>query len=803
LHLDAMWWAELERFDDLAFATLDRARASGATSVVIGVVDAAGEAHFVHAGSGSRSEVEPGLRAALRGANAPPPAGWTVTTLRLGRRIVGGVALQTPAVSSDEFDQLYDQLAVAVDVIAARYGRTRLRAGLTALRRISSRFSGALTVTEIAQCATNEGVGALGAARCLVYRLDDAALELVAEDSSDHTSPNWARIALATPAPVSDCVRDRAAVTLASRNEILARYPFMADHPTVADEAWMAIPLVVDGRATGALFFAFHEPHSFTPDELALAGTIADQCAQALERARLQRALDDRREGESERRFRAALDSMTDLVTIETAVRDGSGAIVDFWIDYMNQVDIDVAGRGAGAITGRRLLDAYPAMRDSELFRGYVQVAETGVPLVVDELPYTDTIDGQDVSGYYSVQIAKFGDGIIISSRDISAARRSRLELEAAYEQLAAARGVARLGIWSVDLATADVTFSEEMYEMFGFDPGLPVPSLADAILQFIDPHDIELVQALVETTPITREPFMVEITGRRTDGSRRTLMVAGTVSVDQRGEPTRFWGTAQDITEQRLAEQALRETTEQLEREHTSLLMLQDAISPTLPDLEHVEVHGVYVPAGEHTHVGGDWLDAVALDNGRLALVVGDVAGHGIAAAALMAELRHALRAYLAEGMAPTQALAALNRVAHLDGDEPYATCLTAIYNPATRALMGASAGHLPYVVARGGKARLYDVNVGPPIGARPNAEYRAFGTVLEPRDTMLFFTDGLIERRGELIDDGLERLLATVELENDDPQPLPETCARICSRLRPDGPTQDDLCLLALRLP
>ena len=494
---------------------------------------------------------------------------------------------------------------------------------------------------------------------------------------------------------------------------------------------------------------------------------------------------------------------MTDLVTIQSAIRDPSGRIVDFRIDYMNNAEIDVAGRAANDLTGRLLLDAYPAMRDSELFLGYEQVVETGAPLFVDELPYADTIDGNDVRGFYSVHVAKFGDGIIICARDSSEARKARLELEGAYEQMAAARRISGLGIWSIDLASGDVSFSEELYEMFAYDPQQPVPSLFDAIAQFIDPHDVELVLGLVATTPETHEPFMVELTGRRVDGTTRAIIVAGTVTLDDEGVATRLWGTAQDITEQRLAERTLQQTTEQLEREHASLLLLQDAISPTLPDLAHVELHGVYVPAGEQAHVGGDWFDAVALDNGTLALVVGDVAGHGIAAAALMTELRHALRAYLTHGMSPPEALAALNGLARRGDDVPYATCIAATFDPASRALEGASAGHLPYVVGRDGGAQLFDVNVGSPIGAFPDPCYEAFRATLRPADTLLFFTDGLVERRDEPIDDGLDRLLTAVAQTNLAPRTLAEACLRICAELRPDGPTTDDLCLLALRLP
>ncbi len=809
MSLDAFWWAELEGFDELARATLSRSSAHGVTGVAIRAVDAIGDTHFASAGS------EPPLEALLtlrhtveRDQGSPAPLrwenGWATTSLTRGVRRLGAVAFRVPAPPTDTewFEELGAELALAVDVAGAQHGEQHARQALAALRRLGARFAGARTATDVAEATTSEAIIALGAPRALVYRTDGAFLELIGT-TAGHRPGWWERIKVTMSTPVTDCVREQHAIGLANRDEILDRYPFAADHLPANEQAWLALPLVVDDRPTGALFFAYDDAHTFTSGELSLAATIADQCAPALERARLRHVLDDLHEEESEQRFRAALDAMADLVTIDTAVRDEAGNIIDFRIEYTNQTDIDIAGRAADDIRGRLLLDAYPALRDSALFRGYVQVVETGRPLIVDEIPYADTIDGKAVLGFYSGHIAKYGDGIIISARDISEAREARLELEAAYEQLAVARQIAGLGIWSIHLSSGDVSFSDELYDIFGLDPAQPLPSLNDAIIAFIDPPDVALIQSLVATTPETREPFMIEVTGRRPDGSARTIIVAGTVSLDDTGEPVRMWGTAQDITEQRLAERTLQETTARLAQDHAALLVLQDAISPKLPELELVEVHGVYVPAGEHAHVGGDWFDAMVLPDGALALVVGDVAGHGIAAAALMAQLRHALRAYLIEGFDPSAALAALNRVAHVTGEEPYATCMAATYDPDTRTLLGASAGHLPYLVVRDGVAGYGDVHVGPPIGSPLETRYQSFRATLEARDTLFLFTDGLIERRDELIDAGLARLLAAVTRTDREGLDLADACQRICAQLQPAGPTPDDLCLLALRLP
>src|SRR4051812_26591813 len=96
--------------------------------------------------------------------------------------------------------------------------------------------------------------------------------------------------------------------------------------------------------------------------------------------------------------FRVAMDAMSDLVTIQTALRDGDGRIVDFRIDYLNPVNIDVAGRDRSELIGRRMLELYPAM--APLLPTYVEVVETGSPASIEELPYEDVIDGRPVTGF-------------------------------------------------------------------------------------------------------------------------------------------------------------------------------------------------------------------------------------------------------------------------------------------------------------------------------------------------------------------------------------------------------------------
>ena len=180
-----------------------------------------------------------------------------------------------------------------------------------------------------------------------------------------------------------------------------------------------------------------------------------------------------------------------------------------------------------------------------------------------------------------------------------------------------------------------------------------------------------------------------------------------------------------------------------------------------SLPDVADVELAARYFPASAEVEVGGDWYDAVALPGGRLAVAIGDVAGHGTQAAATMAQLRMAARAYALAGNSPAAALEQLNAVAHGLGSHAMATMLFLVMDPDTGEFVFASAGHLPPLeVTRPGGSRFLDGGLAAPLGSAPFIAYREARGVLEPGATLLLYTDGLVEKRGRHIDDGLSML-------------------------------------------
>jgi PAS domain S-box-containing protein len=233
--------------------------------------------------------------------------------------------------------------------------------------------------------------------------------------------------------------------------------------------------------------------------------------------------------------------------------------------------------------------------------------------------------------------------------------------------------------------------------------------------------------------------------------------------------------------------------------REARAAAELQQTMLPDAPPVvAGAQICYRYVPANEAVRVGGDWFDAIPLPGGRLALVVGDVMGHGLTSAAIMGQLRTAVRTLAAQDLPPGQLLRQLDDLAGRLGDEYLATCIYAVYDPVARRCEVANAGHLPPVlVSPFGDSELLEVPSGAPIGVGGVA----FETVefhVEDESQFVLCTDGLVERRGQAIDVGLA---AMREYLAGPPQPLESVCDTLIEGFGATGRRDDDIALLAVR--
>ncbi|MFF3323891.1 SpoIIE family protein phosphatase [Streptomyces sp. NPDC002889] len=233
---------------------------------------------------------------------------------------------------------------------------------------------------------------------------------------------------------------------------------------------------------------------------------------------------------------------------------------------------------------------------------------------------------------------------------------------------------------------------------------------------------------------------------------------------------------------------------------QRAAALTLQRSLTSTvLPEVTGLELAGRYLPASDH-EVGGDWFDVFALPDGRTGLVIGDVMGHGIHAAAVMGQLRTAVRTLARHGIPPAGMLHSLDAAVADLGENEMATCVYAVHDPAAGGALIARAGHPPPAVAdAGGRIAFLDGPPGTPLGAG-GQDFQTESVPLPPGSVLVLYTDGLIEARDRDVDHGMQQLAgALLHLDHS----LDEICDGVLARLLPSTAQDDVAVLLARALP
>jgi PAS domain S-box-containing protein len=232
--------------------------------------------------------------------------------------------------------------------------------------------------------------------------------------------------------------------------------------------------------------------------------------------------------------------------------------------------------------------------------------------------------------------------------------------------------------------------------------------------------------------------------------------------------------------------------------REHTTAVTLQRSLLPrTIPPVPGLEIARRYEPASRAAGVGGDWFDVIPLEDGQAALVVGDVTGHGIRAAAIMGRLRTTTAALARLGCPPEEIMGQLSGVAAGHGDETGATCLYAVYDPPSRRCRLTSAGHLPPALRHpDGTTEFVDIPGGVMLGVGPS-HYPATDTELPAGSVLALYTDGLVEQPGQDIGTGMSRLAHALTA---DPARSPDhLCDSVLASL--GDRARDDIALMLAR--
>lgn len=320
----------------------------------------------------------------------------------------------------------------------------------------------------------------------------------------------------------------------------------------------------------------------------------------------------------------------------------------------------------------------------------------------------------------------------------------------------------------------------------------LLIPEVDDDYLARVidDPAHLEVVRSVAPTSAI-----VVPLVSRsRVFG----VLVPGTVA----GSRRRLTADDLDLV-QELAHRASTaiENAQLFATQRTAAETLQHSLLPEhLPAIPGIESAARYLAGGPGVEVGGDWYDLLELPDGSLGLVMGDIVGRGVAAAALMGQIRNGLRALALDGHGPGEVLTRMNRMLHLAGPtNAMATVVFGAFDPETGTLRVANAGHPPpLILGIGTVPEFFETAVGMPLGAWPRAQYAETMTTLTPGATILLYTDGLVEDRRTPLEVGLARLKAAVARTSGEPD---DVCDQALGVIADRTDATDDVALIAMR--
>jgi PAS domain-containing protein len=650
----------------------------------------------------------------------------------------------------------------------------------------------------VATALLGEALGSLGAVAVAIWLTEpDGGLELVGEAGfGSHEAGRWRRLHPDMPSLPQQVARDGLETWWP------AGPPPGDERPLPGrwrDGAWAGLPLHDAGAALGVLVVCWPEPVAEFPAPLRRQLiSVADVAAQALGIRLSQGSLpaDHAAAG-----VLALLDGLLAGCVFARAVRDPGGRVTDFRVDHVSDGFRDPAGRGAADLTGRHLLELYPdALTAGGLFDRCVAALEGGAPQRLSSEPVAaQASPGTPTDG---IRVARLYDGVVIARRGTGDADRLAALLQHAQR-------LGRVGGWEEDVRNGEVSWTEPTFALFGLPPGEPVP-VAD-LPSHVVPDDVPAVRGFREALLHGRmESTAAFRLVRADDGSVRQIRAYAEPVTDPGGTVIAMRGVYQDVSADyhtRLAFAAAREqladTEERAAEEHRLAIRLQEAITPRsaaadeLVEAAGLDVAARYRPSGEGSLVSGDWYDTVLLPSKKVLLVVGDIAGHGLDAVTGMVAVRNSLRGLAITGASPATLLDWLNSAAAHFTDGVLGTAICGLYDPADRTLRWARAGHLPPILVRDGRAEQLPLPEGLLLGADPDASYAEELTALRLGDTLLLFTDGLIERRDEPIDDTIASLVRAAS------RPVGEIGGYADHLLdQAASNTGDDACLVAIRV-
>ncbi|HXQ60223.1 MAG TPA: PP2C family protein-serine/threonine phosphatase [Acidimicrobiales bacterium] len=370
--------------------------------------------------------------------------------------------------------------------------------------------------------------------------------------------------------------------------------------------------------------------------------------------------------------------------------------------------------------------------------------------------------------GYASASLLPPGPWVVYAERDLPKNRKLNVTTNSAFSQLNYALYLGR------STTPPDLLGASPGFLSTGGTKAKQTVAFGSSVITLVATPNTELGSSL-----LARLPWIVAVAGG-------VLSIVAALVTDYL------------VRRRRQAEWLAAENRRMYSEQRSIAEILQHALLPqTLPEIAGVETAIRYVAGGDGADVGGDWYDVIPLDHDHFIFVLGDVSGRGVEAATIMARLHFAIRAYAAQGDGPAAIMGKLGKLLSIDSDRSFATILCAVVDVAGHSITLVNAGHPPLLMLNGSSGAFIRSTIFPPVGIQESTDYRAEHFDVPAGATVVAFTDGLIERRDETIDTGLERLRA-LTLEH--PLALDDLLTKILTESRRAG-YHDDTAILAVR--
>jgi PAS domain S-box-containing protein len=361
------------------------------------------------------------------------------------------------------------------------------------------------------------------------------------------------------------------------------------------------------------------------------------------------------------------------------------------------------------------------------------------------------------------------------------------------HERLELALEVGQLGTWTWDMASGRTVWDARLEAMNGMAPGSFGGTFEDWH-ESIHPDD--RAECLVRVQQALADPgdYVLLHRSEWPDGSLHWLECRGRVMTDDDGAPSGTVGVALDVTEREERQAAL---ARRIADDHRLIQNVQRSLLPVrMPQVAGTEFAARY-EAAPGSAIGGDWYAFTPLPGGRLGVAIGDVAGHGLSAVAEMAHVRFSLRSLSYLHHDPTEVLSKLSELVRVFSPDTMVTALYGTLDPHSGCFEFALAGHFPPARCGPGSCELIEAAADPPLGL--GEEYHLHTLTLGRDETLLAFTDGILERRSEAITLSLQRLTDTSASGPREPNAL---CEHLMHEMLVDLPNDDDAAVVAVRL-